>query len=321
MNKLILFALFAIVSSIGYDKTQTPFKLFQDFMVKYEKQYENVDEFTRRFKIFQQNLERPSYAQGRWEEGITKFFDLTPEEFKRMYRNYKPNKKSYIRRTEAKRADNPPENFNWVDEGIVPGVKDQASCGSCWAFSACGNIECQYKKTHGVFETCSEQMLVDCDYEESGCDGGMEVDAAKWVKKNGGIMNGADYPYRARDQTCRKDPSKYKIKVADVIQMRGTNEDDMRDYLLEHGPLMIAMNADPLQFYHGGIIDVSVWECDPDSIDHALVLVGYGISNGKKFWIVRNSWGATWGERGYFKIVRGKGACGINLEAATALVQ
>jgi len=94
----------------------------------------------------------------------------------------------------------------------------------------------------------------------------------------------------------------------------------MKEFLYTNGPLAIAINADPFQYYIGGIIDEDEWSCDPEGLNHGVVLVGYGSEDGLDYWIIRNSWGDYWGEDGYVRVARGKGTCGVNTYVTTAVL-
>jgi C1A family cysteine protease len=173
-------------------------------------------------------------------------------------------------------------------------------------------------------------MLVDCDTSDSGCNGGLMEYAFTWLKKNGGIMTDADYPYKGVKSTCKSSSSKYvDMKVTGYKKLGSSystwspvDEDEIKEFLYETGPLAIALNADPLQTYTGGVLDLTSARCPTSGINHAVTLVGYGTdsSSGLKYWLVKNSWGKSWGESGYFRIRRGNGTCGVNCYITTALV-
>ena len=174
----------------------------------------------------------------------------------------------------------------------------------------------------------SEQMLVDCDTYDSACNGGLMEYAFTWLKENGGIMKQADYTYKGYKSTCRSNPSKYvDMKITGYTKLGSSystwspvDEGQIKEFLYETGPLAVAMNADPLSSYTGGIFDKSSSQCPSSGINHAVTMVGYGTASGKDYWIVRNSWGKNWGGSGYFRIVRGTGCCGINCYITTAKV-
>jgi C1A family cysteine protease len=172
----------------------------------------------------------------------------------------------------------------------------------------------------------SEQQLVDCDRDEDqGCNGGLMDNAFGYFVKAGGVEQSKDYPYKARDQTCKFDKTKTVVQLSgfkDIAQ----DEAEIQKALSTVGPLAVAINAEPLQFYDSGIYDGDESDCDPDGLNHGVVIVGYGVEKGKNYWIVRNSWGASWGEQGYFRFIRtkttgkGKGTCGINTNVSTAIL-
>ena len=131
-----------------------------------------------------------------------------------------------------------------------------------------------------------------------------------------------DYPYVGYEESCKYDKSKVKVYITDIKHLNGTNEDDMTSWLLENGPLVAGFNADTLVYYSSGILDDDEYNCPQDLgyLNHDVVVVGYGVENGVKYWIVQNSWGIDWGEKGYFRVARGKGTCGINLDVVSAKI-
>jgi C1A family cysteine protease len=120
----------------------------------------------------------------------------------------------------------------------------------------------------------------------------------------------ATYPYTATDGQCKAKKASEKVFVKSWQVVNGTDEDQLAAALVKLGPLAIGINANPLQFYTSGIANPS--NCDPTALDHAVAIVGFGVEAGKKYWIIRNSWNSNWGEKGYFRIIRGVGKCGLN---------
>merc|ERR1712080_595632 len=160
----------------------------------------------------------------------------------------------------------------------------------------------------------------DCDKKtgDQGCQGGLPQNAYKDMIQNKiGLESEADYPYTAQDGTCKATQSKEKAFIKDFVQI-STDEDQIAAALMKYGPLAIGINAGPMQWYKGGVS--SPWKvlCNPQKLDHGVAIVGFGVDNGKKYWTIRNSWGATWGEQGYYRIVRGTGACGLNTMVTSA---
>jgi cathepsin F len=179
----------------------------------------------------------------------------------------------------------------------------------------------------------SEQAVVDCSHACSnvtgygpvcnqGCNGGWPWAAMADVKVWGGLPTEKEYPYTAETGTCSIKGKQLYAPLSNVTCISGpalANEADMAAWLATHGPLSIALNADPLQEYNGGILDPK-HGCNPKQLDHAVLLVGYGAEGGKNFWKVKNSWGGDWGEKGYFRIARGSGTCGINAAVSTVFL-
>ena len=141
-------------------------------------------------------------------------------------------------------------------------------------------------------------------------------------------MTDTDYPYKGTKQTCKSDKTKYVDMTITGYKKLGSSwstwsavdEDEIKEFLYETGPLAIALNADPLQTYSSGILDLTSTKCPSSGINHAVTLVGYGTQSSVAYWIIKNSWGKSWGESGYFRIRRGNGTCGINCYITTATV-
>jgi cathepsin F len=309
------------------------FKQFTSFQKTFGKQYNHAEEFKHRFEIFKMNYNRidltnfnlEKSGQKSHEFGITQFMDLTPTEFAKTHLNLKMDMMSKIRARSVEQKPtfafgDAPENFDWREKGVVSSVKDQGSCGSCWAFSAMGNIESEYAIKTGKVVDFSEQQLVDCDKgQDEGCNGGLMEYAFKYLEDNG-VMADKDYSYTGSDGTCKYDKTKVVAHVTGY-EFAPKDEAQMKQLLFENGPYAIAINATPLQFYFWGIFDPWFqWICSPEELNHGVLLVGYGVESGKPYWIVKYSWGASWGESGYFRIVAGKGACGIDQYVVTAKV-
>ena len=327
MNKFIAILLLALVAC-NAELDALVFQQFQKFMKKYSKKYESVQEFLARFEVFKRNVVATFKDSNTYSTGITKFSDLTQQEFAKTYLNLNYNAMAVANFAPRHiSTSNAPDAYDWRDKGCVAHVKDQMSCGSCWAFSTMANLEGLYYLTKSNLITFSEQELVDCDTYDSGCNGGLMENSFTWLSENG-IMTDADYPYVGIKQECQLDPSKYvDMKVTGYEKLEDAygnwdpvDEEKMKDFLYETAPLAIALNATPLQTYTGGIIDKTSSQCPTYGINHAVTLVGYGNEGGVDYWLVKNSLGQDWGEQGYFRMTRGKGTCGINCYVTTATV-
>lgn len=284
-----------------------------------------------KFEIFQQNLEKLAaiHKLGANENetmGLTQFMDLTTDQFADQYLNLNINhiqmmKAKSVTNTLVARDEPVPESWDWRSQGAVTSVKNQGSCGSCWAFSAIGNIEGQVAIKTKKQVDLSEQQFVDCDKVDQGCNGGLMEDAFKYAMKQGGVDTLESYPYKGRGNTCAYKSSTSAAKVTGYNFAGTEDETKLRAILHQTGPMAIAINATPLQFYFGGIYTPWFsWTCNPKSLNHGVLMVGYGQEGDKQFWIIKNSWGPNWGEKGYFRIVAGKGACGVNTYVISATI-
>jgi cathepsin F len=213
---------------------------------------------------------------------------------------------------------NIPASWDWTEKGAVGIVKNQKSCGSCWSFATAGNIEGVYFLKYGKMIELSEQQLIDCDTSNNGCNGGAIQYGFDYIKNAGGAVSELDYPYEAVKNSCRVNISKAVTKIAGFMDAGTKDEEKIKQMLYTVGPLAIVINATPLQYYTSGIIDFTYAQCPSTGINHGVLLVGYGVLNGVPFWKVKNSWGQNWGEKGYFRVTRGSGTCGINSYALSA---
>jgi C1A family cysteine protease len=221
--------------------------------------------------------------------------------------------------------------WDWVEKGAVTKVKDQGQCGSCWSFGTTGDIEgVTFLKT-GKLTSLSEQQLVACDKkQDQGCNGGLQEDAFVYVK-NTGLTTEANYPYtsgKGKRGYCLEAKIKkplQKIKGFTQISKTGKGEAGIKDPLTKNGPITIGIDASPMQDYKQGIdspVNCSPNKgcgCTADSLDHAVLMVGYGQGQLKgstvSYWKIKNSWNSDWGEEGYYRIEAGHNKCGLAMDA------
>ena len=193
-------------------------------------------------------------------------------------------------------------------------IRNQGSCGGCYTFSAVNALEAAYKIKTGRLVKLSEQQLLDCTGKQgnSGCGGGLMTNSYKYLLKTE-IASRDDYPYSAVQGSCKA--ANYDgIFLVKNYKSLASGDVDAHIAALQNQPLSIAIASSSSVFmqYKSGIISSSA--CGT-SLNHAVNLIGYGSEDGKDFWIVRNSWGTNWGEKGYFRVARsdkdGPGVCGL----------
>lgn len=299
---------------------------FNEFKVKFQKTYDSLYELEYRFQVFSENyekiLEHNDKTGKTFTMGMNYFTDLTHQEFNDMYigrekvprdsitsvcKTFVPNVTYFI-----------PDVVDWRNQGAVTSVKNQGQCGSCWAFSSTGTVEGLFAISSGVLVDLSEQELVDCatGFMEHGCNGG-DMDFAFRYVKDYGQCSLETYPYYSgttqQSGTCQKNCSKITT-VDGCYDVESGNQKDLM-YAVAQQPVAVAIEADTQYFqsYSSGILTST--DCGT-KLDHGVLIVGYGTEMGIDYWLVKNSWGADWGENGYVKIARtnGSGICGIGVE-------
>jgi cathepsin F len=160
------------------------------------------------------------------------------------------------------------------------------------------------RSTHGA------GLVTRAMQKDSGCNGGLMDQAMSTIVAAGGIESEADYPYQGVGGSCQFSKSKIAASISSWECLPQSDEKNMAAYVSTHGPLSIAINAGPMQFYLGGIANPLF--CSPSGLDHGVAIVGYGTEGSKDYWIIKNSWGTGWGEKGFYRIVRGHGKCGLD---------
>ncbi|XP_028824173.1 cathepsin F-like [Denticeps clupeoides] len=299
--------------------------LFKEFMEKHNRTYSSQEETEKRLRIFKQNLKTAqtlqSLEQGTAEYGVTKFSDLTEDEFRMSYLNPLLSQWALQRplKPAARPRDPAPASWDWRDHGAVGPIKNQGMCGSCWAFSVIGNIEGQWFLKRGSLLSLSEQELVDCDRLDQACGGGLPSNAYEAIENLGGVETETDYSYTGHKQHCSFSSGKVAVYINSSVEL-AKDESEIAAWLAENGPVSAALNAFAMQFYRKGVSHPLKIFCNPWMIDHAVLLVGFGERKGVPFWAIKNSWGEDYGEQGYYYLYRGNGLCGINRMCSSAVI-
>jgi cathepsin L len=215
------------------------------------------------------------------------------------------------RHVESEIVDSVPAAIDWRDYGAVTPVKDQGQCGSCWSFGSTGALEGQFFLKNGTLLSFSEQQLVDCDYYCYGCNGGNADLAFTYWKRNHGPVLEKTYPYTAQQGNCKNYPA--VTTVTGYVDVTSGSETALKNAVGSIGPVTVAIDAskNSFQFYKSGVYNPT--GCSTTQLDHQVLTVGYDhASTGGDYWIVKNSWGTSWGQQGYIWIARNQGnVCGI----------
>jgi len=254
---------------------------------------------------------------------VNEFADMTFEEFHAKMTGYNRVQMGHLRSMNGphQNVKAPAASVDWRTKGAVTPIKNQQQCGSCWAFSATGSMEGAHQIKTGNLVSLSEQQLVDCSGAEGnmGCDGGLMDYAFQFVIDNKGITSETQYPYTAQDGTCQTNVTSVTT-ISSFTDVTSGSETALLS-AVNIGPVSVAIEADQpcFQFYSGGILS------DPScgmQLDHGVLAVGYATDSttNTPYWIVKNSWGTSWGESGYVRMIRGQNECGIAQEASYPVV-
>ncbi|KAJ4904825.1 putative cysteine proteinase [Raphanus sativus] len=328
---LVILSLSLLSSSITATETKRSEaevqQMYERWLVENRKNYNALGEKERRFNIFKDNLklidEHNSVPDRSNDLGLTRFADLTDDEFRAIHLRGKMERlrsdpvigDRYL----YKEGDVLPDEVDWREKGAVVPVKNQGDCGGCWAFAAAGAVEGLNKIKTGELISLSEQELLDCDRGEDsgnfGCLGGSAANAFEYIIENGGIVSDEVYPYTENDTAA--------CKAIEMVTTRYVTIDSYEDAphydemslkkAVAHQPISVMIEAESMKLHISGVF---TGPCDHWYGNHNVVVVGYGTTErGEDYWIIRNSWGANWGESGYMKLQRNfhnsTGNCGV----------
>jgi len=299
--------------------------MFSAFVKKYAKKYTH-DEFFARYTIFKANFNKireHNMQKSTFSMSLNEFADMTFEEFHTKMTGYKRVDRAHLRSKNGphQHVKKAAPAIDWRTKNAVTPVKNQQQCGSCWAFSTTGSVEGAHAIKTGTLVSLSEQQLVDCSQAQGnqGCNGGLMDQAFQYIITNGGITTEAQYPYTAQDGTCQTNVT-VGATISSFVDVTPNSETALLA-AVNIGPVSIAIEADQpcFQFYSGGILS------DPScgtQLDHGVLVVGYGTdpATNMAYWIVKNSWGASWGEQGYIRLERNVNECGIATEPSYPVV-
>jgi len=321
---VLCFAACAFASLIDLDVALR--RQFVEFQQTYSKSYGSQDEFEHRFRIFKDNAAKAkvlSKQNPRATFGVNKFSDLSSEEFAAQYlmptvdfkNNYVAPPAKDFSKTQAanvKGCNPDPTNYDWVSCGVTTPIYNQGACGSCWAFSATETIESYFALAGNTLTEMAMEQIVDCDTagQDEGCNGGFPTGAYSYVQSAGGIETLADYPYTAEggeSGSCNFQSGDVVATVTNVVTINGETGLYSQTSSASGGPVSVCVDASSWQTYTSGVLT----SCG-DDVDHCVQLTGYAnYGESGAYWVVRNSWGESWGEQGFIWIAIGQDLCSI----------
>jgi C1A family cysteine protease len=324
MKALLVLALAVVATALPEAVYQEE---FTNWMLQYEKSY-SPEELFKRFSIWKDTYDLIRFHNAgntSFEMGLNQFSDLTSAEFKAIYLGYRGQRTEPVMTLKevsvsTKVGAYPSGSLDWSQKGAVTGVKNQGQCGSCWAFSTTGSVEGTVALMAGHLTSLSEQQLVDCAgaYGNAGCNGGLMDNAFKYVEKNG-LCTESAYSYTGRDGTCKSTSCTMSTDSKIVSYKDVTHTENALGAAVDITPISVAIEADQAAFqnYKSGVLTGTCGK----NLDHGVLLVGYGhdTSSNLDYWKVKNSWGTSWGEKGYVRIVRNQDKCGIADEPSYAI--
>ncbi|XP_056132803.1 procathepsin L [Lampris incognitus] len=326
VRMVLLFALLCGPLHVAADSDEEVLSEWQIWKSTHGISYDEKDDVERRgiweenLRLIDENNQGGFFGTKQFTMAMNRYGDLTRQEYQTLqgaiinaqFVKRGKNVSAQILRENAEMLGAVAVDYRAM--GFVTEVKDQGYCGSCWAFSTTGAIEGQMYKTTGQLISLSEQNLVDCSrpYGTYGCNGAWMANAYDYVIHNG-LQATSTYPYTSVDtQPCFYDSSLSVARITDYRFIPKGDEQALADAVATIGPVTVAIDAyhSSFLFYSSGIYEEP--NCNPNNLSHAVLLVGYGSEKGQDYWLIKNSWGTSWGEGGYMRMIRdGSNTCGI----------
>merc|ERR1712072_18376 len=324
-NFFVTMMFFALVACLAvasaYDQA------WEDYKLDFDKHY-TAEEEAMRYANWKKDTEEVAFHNAMYgsefTQAVNDFSDLTDEEYKEYYLSGYIAEEGESESTLYVPSSEPiPNEIDWRNQGMVTEVKNQGRCGSCYSFSATGALEGQWKKARGQLVSMSEKQIVDCSgrYGNMGCQGGRFQSSWRYIASAGGVESEQAYPYQPRQGYCRFNRGQVVASCSGSQSTASGSESDLANAIGRVGPVSVAIDASPSSFrrYRSGVHYAP--SCSSSRMNHAVLAVGYGSEGGSDYFLVKNSWGYSWGDGGYIKMARNRGNnCGIASDAAFPLL-
>jgi len=320
--------LLVLVSTTAFAKPSHVDQQWAQFKERHSKKYASMAEENHRREVWKEEMEMVDSHNKEAEEGLhtytmgeNEFSDLTLQEFLDTMTGYNESLDFDVLSDptlEGKFQEDTfgfPQSWDCRDHGLVSTVRSQGSCGSCWAFAAVGAVEGAWAKEKGQLYRLSEQELIDCDKSDGGCHGGGISSALTWVHNHRGLAKNADYGvghYHPSQGNCHHKEEETVASLKRVRHVASKNEADLKRAVHNAGPVAMSVHVNKkFKAYKSGIFNDPT--CPKNSANHAMLTVGwkYSTKEKKTKWIVKNSWGKSWGQGGYIYLEYGKNVCGM----------
>ncbi|KAN0026241.1 hypothetical protein ACTFIV_007225 [Dictyostelium citrinum] len=301
---------------------------FTNWMIAHQRSYLS-EEFNARYNIFKANMDYVNQWNSKGSQtvlGLNNFADITNEEYRNTYLGTKFDASSLVIEQDTENGFQA-ATVDWRNKGAVTPIKNQGQCGGCWSFSTTGSTEGAQFQANGNknLVSLSEQNLIDCSTANSGCNGGLMTDAFEYIISNGGIDTEESYPYEAKDGKCKYNSKNSAAKLKSYKNVKTGSESSLAT-AVNVNPVSVAIDASQqsFQLYTSGIYYEP--DCSSTSLDHGVLAVGYGsgseASSDSDYWIVKNSWGTSWGIEGYILMSRNRdNNCGIATMASYPIAE
>jgi len=317
MKAIIAFALLVAAICSMPTESRNYVSMFEEFKAKHGRKYASASEESQRLRHFVSNMrkaEKLSKMNPLATFGVNEFADLSHSEFSAQYLAKPVDYSHLLQEVESVDVSALPTAVDWRTKNAVTPIKNQGQCGSCWSFSTTGSVEGQHALATGTLVSLSEENLVECSQAEGneGCNGGLMTQAFEYIIKNNGIDTEASYPYTSGAGVvgkCQFKSANVGAHITGYTNVASGSVSGLQNASATIGPISVAMDAslNSFQLYKSGIYDPK--GCSSTSLDHGVLVVGYG--NSGAYWIVKNSWGTTWGLQGYFEIATANNECGL----------